>query len=73
MCKAIEDMKEDARKEGRMEGRIEGGNEGILEGERNAQLKSIRNLMNKKGWLAQEAMDALMLPTEEQKQYSALI
>lgn len=65
MCKAIEDMKDDARNEGRVEGR--------LEGQRNAHLASIRNLMKNKGWSAQEAMDALMLPAEEQKQYIALI
>ena len=61
MCKAIEDMKDDARMEGRMEG------------QRDAHLASIRNLMKKKCWSAQEAMDALMLPAEEQKQYSAFI
>jgi len=61
MCKAIEDMKDDARNEGRLEGRIE------------ERLVSIRSLMKKMGWSAQEAMDALMLSAEEQKQYSALI
>jgi predicted transposase YdaD len=61
MCKAIEDMKDDARNEGRNEGH------------REARLTAIRNLMKKMGWSAQEAMDALMLPVEEQKQYSALI
>ena len=69
MCKAIEDMKDDARNEGRIEGR----NEGRIEGHREARLTAIRNLMKKMGWSAQEAMDALMLPVEEQKQYSALI
>ena len=57
MCKAIEDMKDDARMEGRMEER----------------LTSIRNLMKKMGWSSKEAMDALMISAEEQKQYSALI
>lgn len=61
MCKAIEDMKDDARNEGRMEGRME------------ERIASIRKLMNKMGWSAQEAMDALMLPVEEQKQYRTLI
>ncbi|WP_037325523.1 Rpn family recombination-promoting nuclease/putative transposase [Anaerovibrio sp. RM50] len=37
------------------------------------RLTAIRNLMKKMGWSAQEAMDALMLPADEQKQYSALI
>ena len=65
MCKAIEDMKDDAWNEGR--------NEGWIEGHREARLTAIRNLMKKMGWSAQEAVDALMLPVEEQKQYSALI
>ena len=69
MCKAIEDMKDDARNEGRIEGRREGRDEGRME----ERLTSIRNLMKKMGWSSKEAMDALMLPAEEQKQYSAFI
>jgi len=65
MCKAIEDMKDDARMEGRREGRDEGRME--------ERLTSIRNLMKKMGWSSKEAMDALMISAEEQKQYSALI
>ena len=69
MCKAIEDMKDDARNEGRIEGRREIRDEGRME----ERLTSIRNLMKKMGWSSKEAMDALMLPAEEQKQYSAFI
>ncbi|MBR2142144.1 hypothetical protein [Anaerovibrio sp.] len=65
MCKAIEDIKDDARMEGRREGRDEGRME--------ERLTSIRNLMKKMGWSSKEAMDALMLPAEAQKQYSAFI
>ena len=65
MCQAIEDMKTDARNEGLQEG--------IKEGRVDAQLTSIRNLMQNKGWTAQEAMDALMISAAEQEQYITMI
>lgn len=53
MCKAFEDMKEEGREEGREEG----------------MMTAIRNLMKSKGWTAQDAMDALMLPLSKQELY----
>lgn len=47
--------------EGIAKGRTEGLTEGIL--------ASIRNLMNSMGWTAQQAMEALKVPEEEQRQY----
>jgi len=47
----------------------EGRNEGIDL----AIVKSIRNLMETVGWTAQQAMDALKIPTAEQARYAALL
>mgnify|MGYP002626959727 CR=1 FL=1 len=53
--------------------REEGREEGRAEGRREERLHSIRNLMKKTGWTAKEAMDALMLPEDEQKQLMPII
>ncbi len=60
---------EQAKSEGKAEGIIAGR----VEGQRAAQLTSIRNLMKNKGWTVQEAMDALMISTEEQAEYISMI
>lgn len=50
-----------ARDQGRKEGREEGLKQGMY--------TAIVNLMDKKGWTAVEAMDALMIPEDERKAY----
>ena len=61
------------RTEGYNTGRTEGYNTGRTEGIDSALVSSIRNLMKKLNWTAQQAMDALMIPAEKQKRYAALI
>lgn len=46
---------------------------GKSEGRREERLTSIRNLMKKTGWTAKEAMDALMLPEDEQELLISII
>lgn len=69
MCRAWKNSMAQAKSEGINEGR----KEGRMEGQRAAQLTSIRNLMQNKGWTAQEAMDALMISADEQAQYISMI
>ena len=69
MCRAWENSMEQAKSEGKAEGILAGREEG----QRDAKLTSIRNLMKNKGWTVQEAMDALMISTEEQAEYISMI
>ena len=46
---------------------------GKSEGRREERLTFIRNLMKKTGWTAKEAMDALMLPEDEQELLISII
>jgi predicted transposase YdaD len=78
MCEALErlmknelDAKEAAGiAKGREEGRAEGRAEGRTEGKENASLFHIRNLMESMNLTAEQAMDALQIPPEEQKIYA---
>ena len=57
MCKAMEDMRKEAMEKG-----IE-----------NNRLENIRNLMTTMNLTAQQAMDALLIPADEQEKYIALL
>ena len=57
--------KEEGRKEGREEGREEGRKE--------EQLNSVRNLMETTKWTAQQAMNAMRLTPEQQRELAPLI
>ena len=57
MCKLMEELQEEAR----------------AEAEKNTLLDSIRNLMETMKWTAKQAMDALKIPDDKQKEYLALI
>ena len=46
---------------------------GIKEGTEKTMISSIRNLMDTMKWSAQQAMDALKIPVDEQPKYAALI
>ena len=55
------------------EQRREGYAEGEAKGKESTLLASIRNLMETANWTAQQAMDALKIPADEQEKYAALI
>ena len=57
MCKLIEDLQNEARDEGKKE----------------SLLDNIRNLMETMNLTAQQAMNALKVPVDKQKEYLALI
>ena len=57
MCKIMEDLLNEARDEGKKE----------------TLLDSIRSLMETMNFSAQQAMDALKVPVDKQKEYLALI
>ena len=61
------------REEGRKEGRKEGRDEGRKEGRDETLISSIRNLMVTLNLTAQQAMEALRIPADEQKKYLAMI
>ncbi len=61
------------REIGREEGLQEGLKEGLQEGAMEACNSSIRNLMKTMHWTLQQAMDALMIPEEEQEKYKAML
>ncbi|MBR0399952.1 MAG: hypothetical protein IJH95_03950, partial [Mogibacterium sp.] len=65
MCKAMEDMRKEA-----MEKVIE---KGIEKGIENNRLENIRNLMTTMNLTAQQAMDALLIPADEQEKYIAML
>ena len=65
MSKAFEETREQGRIEGRIEGRAEGRTEG--------KFSSIQNLMETMNWTAQQSMDALKIPKEEQPKYAAML
>ncbi len=55
------------------EGREEGRKEGMKEGEQYTLLESIRSLMETLKLSADQAMEALRIPTEEREKYRAMI
>ena len=57
MCKAMEDMRKEAMEKG-----IE-----------NNRLENIRNLMTTMNLTAQQAMDALLIPADEQENYIEML
>ena len=61
MCKAFEEV----RAEGRVEGRVEGRQE--------KELSNVRTLMETMSLTAQQAMDALRVPAEEQAKYAKML
>jgi hypothetical protein len=65
MCKAMEDMRKEAMEKG-ME-------KGLGQGIEQNRLENIRNLMTTMKLTAQQAMDALLIPADEQEKYIALL
>ena len=67
MCKAIDDMRKESKEEGRTEGRVEGRVEGI----ESTRLESIRIVMERLKYTAQQAMEFLKIPTADWPKYLA--
>ena len=61
------------REYGIAEGEAKGRAEGRAEGETRSKLESIRSLMANMKWSAQQAMQALNIPTSEYEKYLAMI
>ena len=59
------ELKEEARAEGRAEGRTEGRAEGVDQ----TRAESIKNIMKKLKYTAQQAMDLLEIPVADQSRY----
>ena len=77
MCKLMEELTEELYKEelaeGRAKAKAEGRAEGRLEAEKNTLLDNIRSLMETMNMTAKQAMEALRVPAEKQKEYVTLI
>ena len=76
MRREVEDMgglMEPAIKFAAMKAAEEAREAGINEGTEKTMISSIRNLMDTMKWSAQQAMDALKIPANEQPKYAALI
>ena len=71
MCKAIDDMRKESKEEGRTEGRVEGRLEGRVEGIESTRLESIRIVMERLKYTAQQAMEFLKIPTADWPKYLA--
>ena len=52
---------------------LKGVNRGIAQGREQSLLESIRNLMDSMKWTAQQAMDALKVPKDDQAHYAAML
>ena len=63
--KTMNMFKEEGREEGRVEGREEGREEG--------NLSAIKNMIRNLKLTAQQAMDALEIPTAEQQRYLKML
>ena len=63
----------EGRAEGRMEGRAEGRKEGRAEGRDETLLQNIQNLMVNLKMTAEQVMNALCIPGEEQPKYLAML
>ena len=73
MCKLMEDLTAELYKEELAAGIAEARAEGRAEAEKNTLLDNIRNLMETMQWTAQQAMNALKVPADKQKEYVTLI
>ncbi len=65
MCQAIEEMRQES-----IEQAIDLGRKQGIE---NTRLESVRSLMETMRLTAQQAMDALMIPADEQSRYIAML
>ena len=68
-AKGREKGREEGRAEGREEGRAEGREEGRAEGVELTRMESIKNVMATLKFTAQQAMDVLRIPADEQPKY----
>ncbi len=73
MSDSIQELYELGQAEGKAEGYELGQAEGKAEGKAEEKLANIKNLMESVTWTAQQAMDALKIPAEEQPQYLAML
>ena len=73
MCEVLDRAEERGRKRGEQEGLRKGIRKGVRKGVRKgrqeAVLSSIQSLMTNMSWTATQAMNALGIPEEEQKNY----
>ena len=67
--KGREEGRAEGREEGRAEGREEGRVEGRAEGVELTRMESIKNVMATLKFTAQQAMDVLRIPADEQPKY----
>ncbi len=72
-CAIMSDTIQELYELGQSEGRAEGKAEGIEEGMTMKGFEDIKSLMDSVAWTAQQAMDALKIPAEEQPQYLAML
>lgn len=63
----------EGKQEGLREGKQKGLREGKLEGRADATLESIRSLMETLTLTAEQAMEALKVPRDEQEKYRAML
>ncbi len=77
MCDAVEKYAEkigrQERAEGREEGRTEGRAEGRAEGRENERILSIKNIMKKLQYTAEQAMELLEIPVNERSKYLTML
>lgn len=59
-----------ARNDGYTSGRNDGYADGESKGWDSAMVSNIKNLMETSGWDARQTMDALKIPSNEQKKYA---
>ena len=64
---------EDGFAEGRDTGFAEGRDTGFAEGRDEGLLAAVRGLVRRRGWSADEAMDAVGIPEENRPRYAELV
>ena len=67
----IEKGIEKGMEQGMEQGLKQGMENGMKKGHESSLLQSIKNLMDSMKWSAQQAMDALKIPKDEQEKYAA--
>ena len=65
MCEVLDRVEAKGREKGREEGRVEGRAEGV----ELTRMESIKNVMATLKFTAQQAMDVLRIPADEQPKY----
>ena len=71
MCNLGEAIEQMGIEKGMEQGLKQGMENGMKKGHESSLLQSIKNLMDSMKWSAQQAMDALKIPKDEQEKYAA--